>query len=89
MLTKRFLALARALPAAAHPAIDAALRSLPETWGRPHAHRGANVRVLSRGAYEIRVGLALRIVFLPVGGELRCDFIGTHAEIKRYLRNRA
>jgi hypothetical protein len=47
------------------------------------------VRVLSRGAYEIRAGLALRIIFLPIGHELRCDFIGTHAEVKRYLRNRA
>lgn len=47
------------------------------------------MRALSRGAYEIRAGLALRIVFLPIGGELRCDFIGTHAETKRYLRNRA
>ena len=45
--------------------------------------------MLSRGAYETRAGLALRIVFLPVGDELRCDFIGTHAEIERYLRNRA
>lgn len=89
MLTKRFLALAKNLPATAHPAIDAALRLLPETWGRPHAHRGVSVRVLSRGAYEIRAGLALRIIFLPIGDELRCDFIGTHAEVKRYLRNRA
>ena len=89
MLTKRFLALARDLPAAAHPAIDAALRARPETWGWPHAHRGANVRVLSRGAYEIRAGLARRIVFFPIGGELRCDFIGTPAEIERHLRNRA
>ena len=47
------------------------------------------MRVLSRGAYEISAGLALRIIFLPIGDELRCDFIGTHAEVKRYLRNRA
>jgi hypothetical protein len=89
MLTKRFLALGKDLPAPAHPAIDAALRLLPETWGRAHAHRAVSVRVLSRGAYEIRAGLALRIIFLPIGDELRCDFIGTHAEVKRDLRNRA
>lgn len=88
-LTKRFLALAKALPAAERTEIDAALKSLPETWGRPHAHRGASVRVLKTPAYELRAGLALRVIFFALGDELRCDFVGTHDEVRRYLRNRA
>lgn len=89
VLTKRFLSLAGKLAPAEIDAVNDALRGLPEGWGHPHTHSGRSLRRLAPGLYELRVGLSLRIVFDSVPGMLRCDFIGTHDDVRAYLRNRA
>lgn len=82
-LTKRFLAAVRRLPAADAAAVDSALA----TFGRPHAHAGGSVRPIRAPVYELRATLALRVVFARDGDALKVDFVGTHAEVQRYLRN--
>ncbi len=86
-LTKRFLAAVRRLPAVDAAAVDSALAQLLATFGRPHAHTGGSVRPIRAPVYELRVTLALRVVFAREGDELKVDFVGTHAEVQRYLRN--
>jgi hypothetical protein len=85
-LTKRFLASVRKLSESDAGAIDAALAELLANFGRPHAHIGASVRPLLPPVYELRVSLALRIIFVRYGDVLRVDFVGDHAAVRRYLR---
>jgi hypothetical protein len=63
-----------------------ALRELPMVFGRPHEHPGLGVRQLRPGLYELRVGLALRAVFVRFADVLEAQIIGSHDEIRRYLR---
>lgn len=55
-------------------------------FGHPHLHRGVGIRPLGRGLYECRIGLDQRLVFHPVGDELRFVFMGNHDEVQRFLR---
>jgi len=86
-LTKRFLAAVRRLPAADAAAVDTALAQLLATFGRPHVHTGGSVRPIRAPVYELRATLALRVVFTRDGDTLKVDFVGTHADLQRYLRN--
>lgn len=65
------------------------LRALPAAFGRPHTHAGIGLRQLRRGIFEARVGLHLRVIFERDGDSLVVKTIGTHDEIRRYLRARA
>ena len=66
----------------------AALRELPSAFGRPHAHAGIRLRQLRRGIFEARSGLQCRIVFERDGDLLVVKALGTHDEIRRFLRKR-
>lgn len=47
---------------------------------------GMGLKKLARGNFwEIRVGLAIRIIFTIESGALSFVFVGSHDEIKRYL----
>lgn len=67
----------------------AALRELPSAFGRPHAHAGIGLRQLRRGIYEARSGRQCRILFERDGDALVVKAIGSHDDIRRYLRERA
>ena len=67
----------------------AALRQLPTAFGRPHAHTGLGVRQLRRGIFEARVGLQIRVLFERDGDLLVIKTLGTHEDIRHYLRERA
>lgn len=86
-LTKKFLACVQSLSAADSAVVDAALADLLNTFGRPHHHAGTSVRPLRPPVYELRLSLALRIVFVRNGDVLRVDFAGNHDEVRAYLRN--
>jgi hypothetical protein len=88
LLTKRFLACVKKLSATDVEAIDAALENLPATFGTPHAHAGQSVRVLRPPVYELRATLALRVVFVRSKDALWVDFVGTHDEVRAFLKNR-
>ena len=88
LLTKRFLAAASRLAVTDRGAVEVALADLSSTFGRPHAHRGGSVRPLYPPVYELRVTLALRVVFVRSGDSFIVDFVGDHDAVRDYLRNR-
>jgi mRNA-degrading endonuclease RelE of RelBE toxin-antitoxin system len=66
--------------------VIAALRRLPAAFGRPHAHTGIGLRQLRSGLYEARIGLSLRAVFARLGDHLDVRLIGSHDEVRRFLK---
>jgi hypothetical protein len=53
----------------------------------PQRHRGRGLRKPHPSSiWEIRVGLSLRALFLPRHDEVIFVFLGTHDEVKRFLR---
>jgi hypothetical protein len=46
------------------------------------------VRVLHPPVYELRATLALRVVFVRSKDALLVDFVGTHDEVRAFLKNR-
>jgi mRNA-degrading endonuclease YafQ of YafQ-DinJ toxin-antitoxin module len=55
--------------------------------GDPLAHAGLGIRkVHASGIWEARVGLGLRLVFAFEAGLLTLLRVGSHDEIRRFLR---
>jgi mRNA-degrading endonuclease RelE of RelBE toxin-antitoxin system len=73
------------LPIPIQEQIETSISVLAESFGKPHAHRG--VRKLGQRLYEFRVGLHLRIVFRHEPDTLYLLLIGTHDEVRRFIRN--
>ncbi len=65
--------------------VRAAVRRLPAVFGRPHLHHGLGLRPLGP-YYELRVGLHLRVLFLPDQGDLVLVTLGDHDAVRRFLR---
>ena len=59
---------------------------LPDVVGKPHLHCGLGLRPFGR-YYEFRVGVDLRVLFLLEGGDVYLVTVGTHDEIRAYLKN--
>ena len=74
------------MPAVDHAAVADALKKLPHQFGRPHLHSGLGIRRLRPDTFEFRASRALRGLFLWRHGEIRVECVGTHDEIRRYLR---
>ena len=89
LLTKRFLACVKKLSTADATAVDAALEGLAETFGTPHMHTGQSIRVLRAPVYELRASLTLRVVFVRSRDALLVDFVGSHDEVRAFLKNRS
>lgn len=61
---------------------------LPVVVKDPHLHLGLGLRkVHPSGVFEARIGLGLRIVFGYQEQTLVLHRVGTHDEIRRYLRS--
>jgi mRNA-degrading endonuclease YafQ of YafQ-DinJ toxin-antitoxin module len=87
-LTERFQRDVRALPITQRGAVFEVMLSLPRVVGDPHRHAGAGIRKLHRsGIWEARLGLGLRLVFALEPGMLTLARVGTHDEIRRYLKD--
>ena len=67
--------------------IGLALRAVEQAYGQPHAHSGLGLRNLPKGCVEVRVGLDQRIVLRITRVSLVCEMIGTHDEVKKFLKN--
>lgn len=53
----------------------------------PQRHRGAGLRKLHPSSiWEVRVGLSLRALFLLRSDEAIFVFLGSHDEVKRFVR---
>jgi len=76
------------LPAREQAAVLRALLSLETALQRPQEHTGIGLRKLHpAGIWEARVGLDLRIVFRLREDEVVICFLGTHDEVRRFLRS--
>jgi mRNA-degrading endonuclease YafQ of YafQ-DinJ toxin-antitoxin module len=77
----------RTLPEAQRLAVLEAMLSLPRAVGDPHLHAGLGIRKLHpSGIWEARVGLGLRMVFGLETDLLTLVRVGSHEEIRRFLR---
>ena len=86
-LGRRFQRDVAALSKERRVALFEAIRALPGAIGDPHRHGGLGIRKLhSSGIWEARVGLGLRLVFAVEPGLLTLVRVGTHDEIRGFLR---
>jgi mRNA-degrading endonuclease YafQ of YafQ-DinJ toxin-antitoxin module len=77
----------RGLPDAHRQPVFEAILALPRAIGDPHLHAGLGIRKLhASGIWEARVGLGLRMVFTLETKQLTLVRVGSHDEIRRYLR---
>jgi mRNA-degrading endonuclease YafQ of YafQ-DinJ toxin-antitoxin module len=77
----------RALSESQRLAVFEAMLALPRAVGDPHLHEGLGIRKLhASGIWEVRVGLGLRAVFTLETNLLTLARVGSHDEIRRYLR---
>jgi mRNA-degrading endonuclease YafQ of YafQ-DinJ toxin-antitoxin module len=86
-LAKGFQRDVRSLPESQRLAVFDALLALPRAVGDPHVHAGLGIRKLhGSGIWEARAGLGLRIVFALEPGLLTVVRVGSHDDIRRFLR---
>jgi mRNA-degrading endonuclease YafQ of YafQ-DinJ toxin-antitoxin module len=77
----------RALSETHRLAVFEAMLALPRVLGDPHTHSGLGIRKLhASGIWEVRVGLGLRLVFALEADRLTLVRVGSHDEIRRFLR---
>lgn len=87
-LAERFQRDVRALTTTQRGAVFEVLLSLPRAIGDPHLHAGIGIRKLHRsGIWEARMGLGLRLVFALEPDLLTLVRVGSHDEIRRYLKS--
>jgi len=76
----------RALPRNERADLVLKLLELADVFGQPHRHTGLGIRKLRGDLFECRVGLARRVLFRASADGLLIRFIGSHDEVKKYLR---
>ena len=86
-LTERFQRDAAGLADDQRTALFESMLALPRAIGNPHLHQGLGIRKLhASGIWEARVGLGLRMVFALEPDRLTLVRVGTHEEMRRFLR---
>jgi len=86
ILTPEIRAQLRAWPKKDRREIGSAITQLEQSFGQPHLHRGLGIRPLRDGYYEIRLGLRARLVFRNASEGLVCEMVGSHDEVRRFLK---
>ena len=87
-LTERFQRAVRDLDDSRRVAVFDSILALPKALGDPHSHAGLGIRKLhASGIWEARVGLGLRLVFTLEDRLLTLVAVGTHDDIRRFLRD--
>jgi mRNA-degrading endonuclease YafQ of YafQ-DinJ toxin-antitoxin module len=91
VLAERFLRDAAGLVDDQRTALFEAMLALPRAIGKPHLHQnlhqGLGIRKLHvSGIWEARVGLGLRLLFALERDRITLVRIGTHEEVRRFLR---
>ncbi len=74
------------LPSAERERVKKALMLLQQHLDTGHAPVGLGVKKLGPGVYEFRVGLALRGVYVEEGSVLALALLGSHNEVRRFLK---
>lgn len=86
-LSERFQSDVRGFDKEQRAAVFDAILTLPRAMGEPHRHAGLGLRKLHpSGIWEARVGLGLRLVFALEPGLLTLVRVGSHEDVRRYLR---
>jgi len=86
-LTQRFQKEVIELGGERRPAVFEAVLALDKALGYPHLHAGLGLRKLHPvGIWEVRLGLGLRMVFTVDEEAITLVMVGTHDEVRRYLR---
>jgi mRNA-degrading endonuclease YafQ of YafQ-DinJ toxin-antitoxin module len=87
-LTDRFQADVRGLDDDQRRSVFDAILALPKAIGAAHLHLGLGLRKLhASGFWEARVGLGLRLVFAVAEGTLTLVRVGTHEDVRRFLKS--
>jgi hypothetical protein len=84
----QFIRRFKKLDEVAQDELRAVAARLPEVFGRPHLHTGIGLRPFGR-YFEFRVGLHLRCLFLAEAGDVHLVTLGSHDEVRAYLKNNA
>ena len=66
--------------------VKKALRMLERYLATGQAPLGLGLTKLAPGIYECRVGRALRIVYVEEGSVLALSLLGSHDEVRRFLK---
>ena len=74
------------LSAAERDRVKKALRLLQAYLATGEAPGGLGLKKLGPGVYEFRAGLALRGVYVEEGPMLALALLGSHDEVRRFLR---
>ena len=76
----------RGLDPARQSRVDEALLKLEDLFEKGERPFGLGLKSLRHSLWEIRAGLADRIIFKRQGGTLELLIVGSHDEIKRFLK---
>lgn len=87
-IAPRFFADARALDTEGRARLFDVVLDLSRVLGSPHLHAGIGLRkVHPSGICEARIGLSLQLVFAVKKDLVSFVRVGTHDEIRKYLRS--
>ena len=86
VLTARFRRAYHRLHAADQEIADHALRQLAVHLKTRRASVGLGAKKLGPGLYEARAGLALRLVYVEEGPQIVVALLGTHDDVRRFLK---
>jgi mRNA-degrading endonuclease RelE of RelBE toxin-antitoxin system len=87
-LAERFQSDVRRLREDARGALFDLVLALPDSLGRPHVHAGLGMRKIHpSGIYEARAGLGLRVLFTLADGVLTLVRVGTHDDVRKFLKS--
>jgi hypothetical protein len=87
-LHRHFIEQVQRQPAAIRAAVFDAILALPDAFRRPAQHSGLGLRKLHpSGVWEVRIGLDLRALLQTAPDTAVLRFLGTHDEVRKYLKN--
>ena len=65
-----------------------AISQAQQHFGDPHRHSGLRIRNLPNAYFELRIHLDIRLVFRDTPSGLLFDFVGSHDEVKQFIKGR-
>lgn len=84
--TERFRRAYHRLDAPQQTLVDDALQRLGAYLETGHASIGLGIKQLHPGVFEVRVGLALRVVYVKEGEHIVLALLGNHDDVRRFLK---
>ena len=75
----------RKLTPAQQASVNAAVARVEASFGRPHEHSGPGLRTFGR-YFEFRAGLGLRVLLLNDKDDLFLCFVGTHEQVRAFIK---